>query len=123
MDERKEGDKSAGIRNGLTPPLGGVWLHRQTEDEIVDYGDLGQLGMDEDEDDDDDRTTFSEDSVPSTPLPQLHDVSIFDPCAAGMFSSMTIDHRYRKGDSGRKCNPFFAPKWPTTAISFQYLWM
>ena len=73
--------ESSDIKNGLTPPLGGIWLHRQAEDdEVIDYGDLGQM----EDDDDDDRTTFSEDSIPSTPLPQLQDLALFDPLATGL---------------------------------------
>ncbi|XP_022103150.1 ribosomal protein S6 kinase delta-1-like isoform X2 [Acanthaster planci] len=56
-----------------SPSLGGVWLHRQNEEDITEYGTVDY------DDDDDDRTTFSEDSVPSTPLPQLQDMSLFDP--------------------------------------------
>ncbi|XP_071961914.1 ribosomal protein S6 kinase delta-1-like [Antedon mediterranea] len=65
--------------------LGGVWLHRQHEDDEEDpLAELRGLGTDSDptgfdNDNDDDRTTFSEDSVPSTPLPQVQDVSFFDP--------------------------------------------
>ncbi len=81
----KEEDQTlSGSKNGYTPPLGGIWLHRQAEDEeAIGYGDLGRLD-DDDDDDDDDRTTFSEDSVPSTPLPQLQDLSLFDPLAQGV---------------------------------------
>ena len=56
-----------------SPSLGGVWLHRQNEEDVSEYGTV------EYDDDDDDRTTFSEDSVPSTPLPQLQELSFFDP--------------------------------------------
>ena len=71
-----EGREHGSILEGQasSPSLGGVWLHRKTEEDITEYE-----SVDYDDDDEDDRTTFSEDSVPSTPLPQLQDISFFDP--------------------------------------------
>ncbi|XP_071486454.1 ribosomal protein S6 kinase delta-1-like [Diadema antillarum] len=77
--------------------LGGVWLHRQMED------DLGMEGKEEqkegadtyDDSEDDSRTTFSEDSMPSTPLPQLEDLTLFDPLssdAPASVESNTLPH-------------------------------
>lgn len=73
-----EGEGEAGL-------LGGVWLHRQDEDEMEDNleEDRGE-GYVYDGGSDDDRTTFSEDSLPNTPLPQLHDISVFDPLAGNI---------------------------------------
>ena len=59
--------------------LGGVWLHRQEEEE--DPGGAGE-GEEVDEDSEDERTTFSEDSMPSTPLPQLEELTFFDPLSS-----------------------------------------
>ncbi|XP_070577257.1 ribosomal protein S6 kinase delta-1-like [Ptychodera flava] len=51
--------------------LGGVWLHRQAQDDSISCST-----------DDDDHTTFTDDdSVPTTPLPQIKDLTIFDPFA------------------------------------------
>ncbi|KAJ8045317.1 Ribosomal protein S6 kinase delta-1 [Holothuria leucospilota] len=64
-----------------TPTLGGVWLHRQVEDEMEESPEEeGGEGYVYDGSDDD-RTTFSEDSLPTTPLSQLEDLSVFDPLA------------------------------------------
>ncbi|XP_033106614.1 ribosomal protein S6 kinase delta-1-like [Anneissia japonica] len=74
------------ISENPSSDLGGIWLHRQDEEDDplselrgLDIQD-SQISFDGD-DDDDDRTTFSEDSVPSTPLPQVQDLSFFDPLA------------------------------------------
>ncbi|XP_077999695.1 ribosomal protein S6 kinase delta-1-like [Glandiceps talaboti] len=54
-----------------TNTLGGVWLHRQAQDDTISCST-----------DDDDHTTFTdEDSVPTTPLPQVQDLTLFDPFA------------------------------------------
>ncbi|XP_038074730.1 ribosomal protein S6 kinase delta-1-like isoform X1 [Patiria miniata] len=71
--EGREQGSSEGLAS--SPSLGGVWLHRQNEEDITAYEAVDY----DNDDDDDDRTTFSEDSVPSTPLPQLQNMSFFDP--------------------------------------------
>nr|XP_054758688.1 ribosomal protein S6 kinase delta-1-like [Lytechinus pictus] len=58
--------------------LGGVWLHRQQEDE-EQKGEDSEGGGEGYDDSEDERTTFSEDSMPSTPLPQLEELTFFDP--------------------------------------------
>ncbi|XP_019630767.1 PREDICTED: ribosomal protein S6 kinase delta-1-like [Branchiostoma belcheri] len=53
------------------PSLGGVWLHKTADDNISLHSDDMTCS-------DDDATTFTDDSMPNTPLPS-QDMSFFDP--------------------------------------------
>ena len=80
--EGEENQGGASLSQSVPPQgveLGGVWLHRQQEDEEQRGEDSEGGGGEGYDDSEDERTTCSEDSMPSTPLPQLEELTFFDP--------------------------------------------
>ncbi|XP_066282997.1 ribosomal protein S6 kinase delta-1-like [Branchiostoma lanceolatum] len=75
VDETEEDNRespqqeSEGIKE---PSLGGVWLHKTADDNISLHSDDMTCS-------DDDATTFTDDSMPNTPLPSQEEMSFFDP--------------------------------------------